>query len=174
MKAYPIGEGKHENIHFLVKDKNLTIKVNCFSETGKAYIMNSSVKFNPLYINLHNVHSDIKLKLKKWDFELLGKASDIFDLKFENTEALLKSDYYKNSLSNYFRLFDTQTGNYLYTGYNCTSKEDVKNALIEFNQPDLDDIFEGKEPTLELLLDVNELILKESSEKFKELEKDLY
>ena len=73
----------------------------------------------------------------------------------------------------YYRLFDTQTGGYMHTGYNCTSKEEVKEELWSYNEPDREEIFltdDINEVELQTLLVVNGVILEESSVKFDDLE----
>jgi len=99
LKAYPIAEGNHDNVHYIVRDKqNIIFKLCAFPETGKIYIMSSSCKINPIYIDHSILYREMKLKLEKWDLKLIGKPREMFNLKFENTAHLMESDYYKESI----------------------------------------------------------------------------
>ena len=65
----------------------------------------------------------------------------------------------------YYRLFDTQTGDYLHTGFNCQTKGDVKRELWSYFELDRKEIFltnNINKVSLQLLLDVGEFILEES------------
>ena len=69
----------------------------------------------------------------------------------------------------YYRIFDTQTGSHMATGLNCQTKEEVKEELWDYYSPDREEIFlteDINEVTLELLLEVGEMILEEDNVPF--------
>ena len=66
----------------------------------------------------------------------------------------------------YYRVFDKQTGNYLATGCNCTTKEDVFNDLKEWDGCDGEKI--PSHITLEDFINYKELVLEEQNEPFEE------
>lgn len=71
----------------------------------------------------------------------------------------------------FYRLFDLYIKDYLHTGYNCTSKEDVKKELIELNEPDVEEVFETTDPNelnLDTLCEIFYLKLEESETEFEE------
>ena len=73
----------------------------------------------------------------------------------------------------YYRIFDTQTGCYMATGHNATSKEQVKTGVWDYFLPDREEIFltdDINKISLQILLDVGEFILEDSKTKFEEFE----
>ena len=70
----------------------------------------------------------------------------------------------------YYRLFDRENRDYLHTGYNCTTQEEVRQDLISLYEPDLIEIYETESPELQLMLDVNSLILEVNKTKFEDNE----
>jgi len=51
----------------------------------------------------------------------------------------IKNTGYKISNMYYYRLYDKQTKDYIHSGYNCRFAKDVKEELLSFLSPDLDD-----------------------------------
>ena len=69
----------------------------------------------------------------------------------------------------YYALWDTQVNRMMYTGRNCTTKEEVKKQLWDYFTPDREEVFltnDINDVTLELLLEVGEFILEEKNEPF--------
>lgn len=102
IKSYPVGEGNHNNIHYILKIIDLvTLKLCAFPDTNKIYIMSASFKVNDDYLNLSSIYNDIKNELLRHDLNLISDNLDLykfFNLRFDNTIDLMKSDYYKESL----------------------------------------------------------------------------
>ena len=101
IKSYPVGQGNHNNIHYLLKIKDLLVlKLCAFPSTQKIYIMSCSFKVNDNYLNLSTIHNDIVNELLRHDLHLVYDSSDLlkfFNLKFDNTKELICSDYYIKS-----------------------------------------------------------------------------
>ena len=62
----------------------------------------------------------------------------------------------------YYALWDKQSERRMYTGLNCRTKEDVRKELIDYLQPDVEEIYLTDNPKLQLMLEVCEFILEES------------
>ena len=90
-KFSPVGQGKHNNIHFRFtikykKESIISSNIVAFSDTGKAYIMSLKIKgIDKHLINLENLYGTISKNLNNFDFELV-----LLDkIGFESTEELL-------------------------------------------------------------------------------------
>ena len=100
LKSYPVGEGNHENIHFIVRHDLFIFKLCAFTLSQKIYIMSSTSKYDKRLYDKDFIYLAIISELKdKWDYDLvLNDVKDLFELRFENTKALMQSNYYLNSL----------------------------------------------------------------------------
>jgi len=102
IKTYPVGQGNHNNTHFLAKDKKkgFTFKIVCFHDSGEAFIMGSNITIDPQFLNAKAILEAIKEDLeRKWDFVLKSEQFEMF-MSFENTEHLLKYYNAKEKLLN--------------------------------------------------------------------------
>jgi hypothetical protein len=71
----------------------------------------------------------------------------------------------------YYSLWDLQCNRRMYTGLNCTSKDDVKNQLWDYFMPEREEVFltnDINNVSLDLLLEVGEFTLETSEEPFKD------
>jgi len=96
-KSYPVGQGNHNNVHFIIRGANYVFKLCAFPDTEKIYIMSSSCKDKDSF--------DVEEKLirfkanfsQRWNYELIADANNLLNLRFDSTKDLLESDYYKKS-----------------------------------------------------------------------------
>ncbi len=93
MLIKPVGEGKHNNLHFQITDKKvINIKVVVFLDTCDAYIVRSRYKINTKYVNLNAVYKELQTRLSGRDYELKTPIEDMLR-NFGSTEDIIK--YYK-------------------------------------------------------------------------------
>lgn len=89
MYIRPVGEGNHNNIHFLITDKNaITFKVVAFLDTCDAYIISSKIKFNTKYLNLNAIHDELSKRLSAFDYNLKTPVENILTC-FQNTSDII-------------------------------------------------------------------------------------
>lgn len=72
----------------------------------------------------------------------------------------------------FYRLYDTQTGCYMATGYNASSKEELKNDFISYKQGDAQDEFLEDVDIIDTILS-DDFIIEESDIPFDEIENPL-
>ena len=90
MLIKPIGEGKHNNLHFMITDKKaINIKVVVFLDTCDAYIVNSKFKINIKYLDLNAIYEELRIRLSGRDYELKTPIADMLR-NFGNTENIIK------------------------------------------------------------------------------------
>jgi len=96
MKSYPVGQGNHNNLHFILRSANTVFKLCCFPNTEKIYIMSSSCKtvIDDIEVLLCNMRTEL---YNKWGYNLIADSSNLLNLRFDNTKHLISSDYYINS-----------------------------------------------------------------------------
>lgn len=115
IKSYPVGQGNHNNIHYLLKIKDLLVLKLCyFPDTQKIYIMSCSFKVNIDYLNLSTIHNDIVNELLEHDLHLVSDSDlfKFFNLRFDNTKHLMSSDYYiKSRLKLFINSFQCNNNN---------------------------------------------------------------
>lgn len=71
----------------------------------------------------------------------------------------------------YYALYDIEEKDYLYSGYNCTSRKEVKEQLWDLLEPEREEIYltnNINKVSLRLLLEVNLLVLEKSKTPFPE------
>ncbi|MDA3781440.1 MAG: hypothetical protein PF487_14620 [Bacteroidales bacterium] len=100
LKSYPVGQGNHNNIHYILRSPYFIFKLCGFPDIGKAFTMSASIKVSDILIfDTEYILSQMKTELlNKWDLELIADAQTLFNTRFENTKELLESDYYNKSL----------------------------------------------------------------------------
>jgi len=98
LKSYPVGHGNHSNVHYVLRTDYFIFKLCAFPDDNRVYIMSSSSKIDKRLIDKEYLFLAMREELLKWDLELICIPSDLFNLRFENTQELMSSDYYLNSL----------------------------------------------------------------------------
>jgi len=98
LKSYPVSNGNHNNIHYILRDKYFIFKLCAFPDDNRVYIMSSSCKIDKRLIDKEYLFLAMHEELLRWDLELICSPPELFNLRFENTQALMESDYYLNSL----------------------------------------------------------------------------
>lgn len=96
LKSYPVGHGNHNNVHYILRGEFFIFKLCAFPDVNKVYIMSSSIKIDKRLIDKNYLYLAMREELKKWDLELIANSDNLFNLRFENTEELLKSEYFLN------------------------------------------------------------------------------
>lgn len=93
-KVHPLGEGKHNNIHFVAKKESegkkstLIFKIVGFMDTTDAYIVSHSSKIDIDILDLNLVHKKLSEGLMKWDYVLKTPVNEVFK-RHENTNAVI-------------------------------------------------------------------------------------
>lgn len=89
-KVKPIGEGKHNNIHFIATDKSKTIqfKIICFLETQEAYIISSRTKVDMELLNCQEIYNSLATEINKWDYVLKTPILSLFK-NFQDTTGII-------------------------------------------------------------------------------------
>lgn len=103
IKLRPIGNGYHNNVHFIAndKDKMISFKIVAFTESGDAYIVKNSCKISSNYLNPEEIHKYIADKLSQaWGFNLKTKVEDLFVNFNDTTDVIVKYNVdYNNTLN---------------------------------------------------------------------------
>ncbi len=89
-KVHPVGNGNHENLHFLATNKRRTIKFKIvgFLNTSEAYIVSCSIKKDAKRWEDETLHQQISEGLMKWDYTLKTPVNELFK-RHENTESVI-------------------------------------------------------------------------------------
>lgn len=90
-KCHPIGQGKHQNVHFIAQDSNkmITFRMVIFLETGHAYIVQHKIKLDYAFFDHNLIYNELKNAMKQWDYKLMTPLDEMYT-NHDNTEAVLK------------------------------------------------------------------------------------
>ena len=84
-----VGEGNHNNIHFLITHGDtMKFKVVAFLDTCDAYVVSSKIKFNAKYLNLNAIHDELSKRLSAFDYNLKTPVENILT-NFANTSDII-------------------------------------------------------------------------------------
>jgi len=88
---YPINQGKHNNIHFIIRNKERTILFHVvgFHETSTAYIVKNKNKINESLLNNTLIYNKISDLLEDNGFELKTPLHSLFKQYNDTTDIII-------------------------------------------------------------------------------------